>query len=235
MPENCEFSLKSLGEGFWSIEESFVRSYLLLGKDEGLLIDCGYSRSGFDDAVRQITALPIRLVLTHADHDHTGSFDFYEPFMMHPDEISYAKLQGMKWNIPFLPVRDGDTIDVAGRSLEVFHLPGHTPGSIVLFDAKQGHLFSGDSISANPLYMFGEGRDLALFAKNLRTLNNHVGTQVQQIWPSHGDLPLDPNYLPETIECAEALLAGILPAQTLGTDAPYSLYQHKRAQIFFKR
>lgn len=37
-----------------------------------------------------------------------------------------------------------DVIDLGDRRLTVLHLPGHTPGSVCLFDEKSGELFSGD-------------------------------------------------------------------------------------------
>ena len=40
---------------------------------------------------------------------------------------------------------DGDTIDLGDRCLEVLHVPGHTPGSIALWEAETGVLFSGDT------------------------------------------------------------------------------------------
>lgn len=42
-------------------------------------------------------------------------------------------------------VRDGDEIDLGDRRLEVLHVPGHTPGSIALWEAGTGSLFSGDT------------------------------------------------------------------------------------------
>lgn len=43
-------------------------------------------------------------------------------------------------------VNEGDVIDLGGRSFGVLHLPGHTPGSIGLWDAGSGVLFPGDVI-----------------------------------------------------------------------------------------
>jgi glyoxylase-like metal-dependent hydrolase (beta-lactamase superfamily II) len=43
-------------------------------------------------------------------------------------------------------VADGDTIDLGGRRLEVLHVPGHTPGSIALWEPDAGVLFSGDTV-----------------------------------------------------------------------------------------
>ena len=48
-------------------------------------------------------------------------------------------------------VDEGDLIDLGNRCFEVLHLPGHSPGSIGLWEAKTGTLFSGDSIYDGPL------------------------------------------------------------------------------------
>ena len=48
-------------------------------------------------------------------------------------------------------VEDGDVIDVGNRHLEVLHLPGHSPGSIGLWEAQTGTLFSGDCVYDGPL------------------------------------------------------------------------------------
>ncbi|HET9310649.1 MAG TPA: MBL fold metallo-hydrolase [Actinomycetota bacterium] len=43
-------------------------------------------------------------------------------------------------------VADGDVIDLGDRRLEVLHLPGHTPGSIALWEPDARLLFSGDTV-----------------------------------------------------------------------------------------
>lgn len=54
------------------------------------------------------------------------------------------------WRIPGAsPTRlvvDGDMIDLGDRHLEVLHTPGHTPGSISLWEAATGTLIGGDAI-----------------------------------------------------------------------------------------
>lgn len=40
---------------------------------------------------------------------------------------------------------DGDVIELGDRRLEVLHVPGHTPGSIAVWEAATGLLFSGDT------------------------------------------------------------------------------------------
>ena len=41
---------------------------------------------------------------------------------------------------------EGDVIDLGNRALSVYHLPGHSPGSIGLWDETGNTLFSGDAL-----------------------------------------------------------------------------------------
>lgn len=43
-------------------------------------------------------------------------------------------------------VEEGSIIDLGNTHFEVFHLPGHSPGSIGLYEADTGVLFSGDAL-----------------------------------------------------------------------------------------
>jgi len=54
------------------------------------------------------------------------------------------------WRImPAEPTRlvaEGDVIDLGNRAFEVLHLPGHTPGSVCLYEKRTGMLLGGDVI-----------------------------------------------------------------------------------------
>ena len=49
----------------------------------------------------------------------------------------------------FIPVHDGDVIDLGGVSLRVVEMPGHTAGSVAYYDAKNHVAYCGDSLSLN--------------------------------------------------------------------------------------
>lgn len=52
---------------------------------------------------------------------------------------------------PTRTLSEGDLIDLGDRAFEVLHLPGHSPGSIGLWEASTGVLFSGDAVYDGPL------------------------------------------------------------------------------------
>lgn len=51
-------------------------------------------------------------------------------------------------------IEEGDVVDTGDCTYVVLHLPGHTPGSIGLWEEQTGTLFSGDAIYDGPLYDF---------------------------------------------------------------------------------
>jgi glyoxylase-like metal-dependent hydrolase (beta-lactamase superfamily II) len=67
-------------------------------------------------------------------------------------------------------VRDGDIIDLGDRAFEVLHLPGHSPGSIALWEAGTQTLFSGDAIYDGPLLFDLPGSSIADYIRSLRRL-----------------------------------------------------------------
>ncbi len=49
--------------------------------------------------------------------------------------------------ITWVTIEEGFCFDLGDRKLEVFEMPGHTPGCIVLLDRKNRILFAGDNVS----------------------------------------------------------------------------------------
>lgn len=69
-------------------------------------------------------------------------------------------------------VGEGDRIDLGDRHFSVFHLPGHSPGSIGLFEAATKTLFSGDAIYDGPLLDELPGSDIGIYCETIRRLRS---------------------------------------------------------------
>lgn len=67
-------------------------------------------------------------------------------------------------------LEEGDVFDLGDRHLEVLHLPGHTPGSIGLWEAATGTLFSGDAIYDGPLLDTLPESDLVAYVATMKRL-----------------------------------------------------------------
>jgi glyoxylase-like metal-dependent hydrolase (beta-lactamase superfamily II) len=67
-------------------------------------------------------------------------------------------------------VDEGDGIDLGDRVFEVLHLPGHSPGSMGLWEAASGTLFSGDAVYDGPLLDELPGSDIPRYVETMKQL-----------------------------------------------------------------
>ena len=98
--------------------------------------------------------------------------------------------------------RDGDVIDLGDRALEVLHLPGHSPGSIALWEESTGTLFSGDAIYDGPLLYDLPGASVADYIRTLRRL---LTLEVETVHAGH-----DPSFGRERLREIARVLLGAL-------------------------
>jgi glyoxylase-like metal-dependent hydrolase (beta-lactamase superfamily II) len=99
---------------------------------------------------------------------------------------------------------EGDVLDLGDRALEVLHLPGHSPGSIGLWEAASGTLFSGDAIYDGPLLDCLPDSDREAYA---RTLERLITLPVEVVHGGH-----DPSFGRERlIELCRGYLDGTPP------------------------
>jgi glyoxylase-like metal-dependent hydrolase (beta-lactamase superfamily II) len=61
-------------------------------------------------------------------------------------------------------LREGDSLDLGGRRLDVLHTPGHSPDGICLWDAAAGLLLAGDTLISGTFFAHVPGADVAAFA-----------------------------------------------------------------------
>jgi glyoxylase-like metal-dependent hydrolase (beta-lactamase superfamily II) len=67
-------------------------------------------------------------------------------------------------------LEEGDTLDLGGHEYEVWHLPGHSPGGIGLFERSTGVLFAADAIYDGPLIYSGPGMSVAAYRETFAKL-----------------------------------------------------------------
>ena len=73
---------------------------------------------------------------------------------------------------------EGDVIDLGNRTFQIFHLPGHSPDSIALYEKKSEILFSGDAIYDGDLYDTVFHSDRAQYRQSLQRLKDLAVSQV---------------------------------------------------------
>jgi glyoxylase-like metal-dependent hydrolase (beta-lactamase superfamily II) len=79
-------------------------------------------------------------------------------------------------------VSEGDVVETGDREFEVLHLPGHSPGSIALWERSSGSLFSGDAIYDGVIVDNLAGSDVELYRATMKRL---AQLPVAQVFGGH--------------------------------------------------
>ena len=81
--------------------------------------------------------------------------------------VANYRLRGFE---PTRLLQEGDVVDLGNRAFEVLHLPGHSPGSIGLYEHATQTLFSGDAIYDGPLLDNLPDSDIAAYRRTMERL-----------------------------------------------------------------
>lgn len=168
-----EHNIWRIDETYVNISERGL-IYFIKGRDRDLLIDGGYGLVPLRPNLPLVDNERTIFVATHTHFDHIGAaHEFAERWVHEKEALVMAKptqantqiwpyLKGLapfdvmpeSWNsaenyhITPAPatriLHDGDILDLGDRHFEVIHTPGHSPGSISLWEAATGVLISAD-------------------------------------------------------------------------------------------
>jgi glyoxylase-like metal-dependent hydrolase (beta-lactamase superfamily II) len=169
------------------------------GRDRDLLVDSGMGVVSLVGQVPWLREREVLAVASHAHFDHVGNHHEFAHRACHPAEAHILAEPRGDWNLAdrfaivdmftalppggyeqanyqVLPspatqlVEHGDVIDLGDRVFEVLHVPGHSPGSIALWEAKTGVLLSGDAVYDGPLVDDAYHSDLPVYLETMQRL-----------------------------------------------------------------
>lgn len=183
-----------------------VNSYLLYDDDkESLVIDPGANPDALLDLVRKKNLKLSQIVLTHGHFDHIegvkkirAAFPLTKilihkkesDFLIQP-RLNLSEAIGSPFAAPpaddFL--RGGQSFFLGGFKFDIFHTPGHSPGSVCFYQAEKAVLFSGD------LLFFGSVGRTDFPASSLDALRQSIK---QKLWHLPPKTTVYPGHGPET-------------------------------------
>ena len=125
----------------------------------GAVVDPGGDLDRIRGAIAQVGMTVEKILLTHGHIDHAGGAaelrDALGVPVEGPHEADAFLLQGLEAQgrnygidaraiVPDRWLQEGDTVEVAGHTFSVLHCPGHSPGSVVLYNSGQRFALVGD-------------------------------------------------------------------------------------------
>ena len=137
--------------------------WLVRGRDRDMLIDSGMGMCSLRGAIEDLLEKPVLAVASHSHFDHIGSHHEFAERIAHAgeadilaapsrentliekyvDETAITALPSAGYDVAAYAIEpapatrlvaDGDVIELGDRAFEVLHLPGHSPGSIGLWE-----------------------------------------------------------------------------------------------------
>ena len=213
-----------------------VISYLVVGTERAALIDTGIGIENIRREVEALTDRPVIVVNTHSHFDHMGDNHRFSEVWAFDDEDEIACIerghsheQCAEYMSPDamidLPegfdlasyavrpskvtrrLRHLDTIELGGRTLQVHHTPGHSPGSICLLESPNGILFSGDTVYPGTLFAHLDDADFNDYLESLRYLEG-LSSRVSRLCPAHNEAYMPKVALTEVLEAFERIASG---------------------------
>ena len=219
--------VKLFMDHFYILDDGRVRQFLIVGEDEALLIDTGFEDSYVHEIVREITDLPVKVIMTHADKDHAGGLK----------DFGRCRLNKADWHlvigdISLEPLAEGDVFVCGGYRLEAVEIPGHTYGSVAFVERDRKLLLPGDSVQKDgPIYMFGAHRNLDLYIESQKKLCGMMD-KIDTVIPCHHDYPIDSSYIEKNLQDALALKNGELKGEKHPV-LPCCTYRGKWTEFYY--
>lgn len=230
-PHISWFTHKKIDTNIWVINDSEQDNiYLIEGEKLALVIDTGLGYQNLKTYVKSLTHKPLVVVNSHAHPDHAGGNHVFEHVHIHKDELETLEyytsesvmidtferfvnmtlpehlLDKNKTSTSMLTVNEGFKFNLGNRTLEVIHIPGHSPGSIALFDKKSKNMFTGDMTTQHVWLQVKHATSVKGFLSSIRKLQAYKPL-INWLLPGHGE-PLKPSHLDALEAAAEKILSG---------------------------
>jgi len=122
-------------------------------------------------------------------------------------------------------VRDGEQLELGGRTLEVLQTPGHTPDSLCLLDAANGLLFTGDTFYSGEVYLWAPETDVSGYEASIAKLVR-LAPGLKLLLPAHGPPVAAPGQLLELKQALQDIESGSLHFETTSTGRRLYKFEH---------
>ena len=240
-------------------------SYLVPGEERAAVIDTGCGIADIRALAEELTDLPLTVVNTHSHNDHVAQNYMFDEVAIFDapvsrerarrgcshEEMAHLIAEGMTWkplpeefdpeayHVPPFKVtrwlRDGDVIDLGGRSLEVLHTPGHSPDSVCLLERDARLLWTGDMFYTGAIYTYLPGGDVDTFIRSYRRMIG-LSPHYDRLMPSHNEPWIEKSILSRVLRAVEGIRAGTERGYIEGMDGETKIrrYNYNRFSIITK-
>ncbi len=234
--------------------------YLVEGEGKAVLIDTCLGVGHLREFVESLTEKQITVLLTHGHVDHAlGAPEFDEVYMNPADNKVYESMSPLEERIGYIKanlggklpefaeddyvqpapadfkeLKDGQIFDLGEVHIEVYALPGHTHGTMVMLIPEENALILGDACN-NATFLFDENSlPVNEYKKNLIRVKDKLEGRYETTYLCHHVMTASKDMLTHVIEVCDEILEG------KADDIPFEFMGHhafvaKKANERFER
>lgn len=186
--------------------DHITNSYLVYDENKyGILIDPADESNKIIDKINELGLKIGYIVLTHAHFDHVNALYDIKKYLktkvlIHKDDLNMligkidnaSSMFNAKNNFldeeEITVIEDGFFLNIGSLEFEFIHTPGHTAGSVILFEKNNNVIFSGDTIFSNSYGRCDlQTGNFENMVKSLRKIFNRYGDNNIMVYPGHGE------------------------------------------------
>lgn len=207
--------------------------YLLHGDERDLLVDTCLGVGNLKAFVEQFAIHPLTVVLTHGHIDHAmGAPEFKDVYMSHKDTDIYLSMRDPEGRLGYIranlggelpegieetlvppapmtfqDLQDGDVFDLGGIHAEIYALPGHTPGSMVVLIPEERVLILGDACNKSTFLFDENSLTVEEYRENLIALRDRLAGRYDRVFICHHDMEMQGEIMDYVIEVCDIIMA----------------------------
>lgn len=227
------FTTRRIVPGVWVLQEPIGRAapgydvvlvnmYVVEGDERAAVIDSGMGIADLLAPCRALTRKPLVNLSTHSHWDHVGGAHQFDERLIHPLEAHRIAREYDVEDVTHIHAApatgqliEGGVVELGGRTLTVWHTPGHSPGHVSLLDSRTGYLFCADTCYAGTLWMQTEDANVADWRASLERI---AASDVQALCGGHEE-PVQPRALAGRVLAAlDVALAGKAESEPFDFD-----------------
>lgn len=215
--------------------------YLIEGEDRAVLVDTCLGVGHLRDFVEKLTDRPLTVILTHGHIDHAmGAPEFENVYMNFADRDVYEEMADIEerkgyiaansggvlpdfapedyvypFPVTFQELKDKEVFDLGGLHLDIYALPGHTRGSMIVLVREEKILILGDACNTATFLFDKNSLTVEEYRKNLTAVGRRLAGTYDRVFLSHHDMETSPDIIRQVIEVCDDVLKG------RGDDVPF--------------
>ncbi|MDW3211204.1 MAG: MBL fold metallo-hydrolase [Reichenbachiella sp.] len=224
------YVVSSIDNRTWALQEPKSSqgnvSYLITGSERAIMFDTGTGENKGQDGsrmmykVKELTDLPVTLLLSHFHFDHNQNVNEFDQIALpklsflfegvnEDDVYEFSSSELFVGSRPtsisvseWLPLNSD--IDLGDRHIQLVNLPGHTDESVVIIDHEKKSVFTGDFLYSGALFAFDAG-DLRTYLRSMEKFLTIID-ESYTLYGAHGSPKVSYQYLLNSMSLLECII-----------------------------